>query len=186
MMTKMTKDKIIETDRLVLRPTRMSDAEDIFEYASGENVGRYAGWKLHETIEETRQIIETVFSEENVFAIVLKENGKVVGSIGLIADPKRVYDRVRMIGYALGEAYWGRGYMTEAAGALTDYGFETLDLVMISAYCYPSNERSRGILKKLSFEYEGRLSLCEKSISGEVLDNECYALTKTDFRKIKQ
>lgn len=176
---------IIETDRLILRPTLINDAEDIFEYACGENVGVHAGWKPHETIEETREIIETVFSEEDVFAIVLKESGKVIGSAGLIADPKRAYDRVRMIGYALGEAYWGRGYMTEVAGALVDYGFGTLDLVMISAYCYPSNERSRGVLKKLGFEYEGTLSLCEKSINGEALDNECYALKKTDFRKIK-
>lgn len=169
---------IIETDRLTLRPTLMSDAEDVFEYASGENVGINAGWKSHETIEETREIIETVFSEENVFAIVLNESGKVIGSIGLVADPKRAYDRVQMIGYALGEVYWGRGYMSEAAKALVDYGFGALDLTMISAYCYPSNERSRSVLKKLGFEYEGRLSLCEESIRGEVLDNECYALKR--------
>lgn len=170
---------VIETDRLILRATQMSDAEDIFEYASGKNVGVHAGWKPHETIQETRQIIQTVFSEDNVFAIVLKESRKVIGSIGLVADPKRAYDRVRMVGYALGETYWGRGYMSEAAKALIDYGFGTLDLVMISAYCYPSNERSRGVLKKLGFEYEGTLSLCEKSINGEVLGNECYALKKS-------
>lgn len=168
----------IDTDRLILRRTLMRDAEDIFEYASANNVGVHAGWKQHETIEETKQIIETVFSEDNVFALVLKESNKVIGSIGLIADPKRAYDRVRMIGYALGEAYWGRGYMSEAAKAMVDYGFETLDLLMISAYCYPSNERSRAVLKKLDFAYEGTLSLCEKSISGEALDNECYALKK--------
>lgn len=174
----MTMGIIIETDRLILRPTLMNDAEDIFEYASSKNVGIHAGWKHHETIEETREIIETVFSEENIFAIVLKESGKVIGSIGLIADSKRAYERVRMIGYALGEVYWGKGYMTEAVKAIVDYGLGTLDLVMISAYCYPLNERSRGVLKKLSFEYEGRLSLCEESISGEVLDNECYALKR--------
>lgn len=175
---------VIETDRLILRSTLLSDVEDIFEYASGENVGVHAGWKPHETIQETQQIIETVFSEDNVFAIVLKESGKVIGSAGLISDHKRAYDRVKMVGYALGEAYWGRGYMTEAVRALVDYGFETLDLVMISAYCYPSNERSRGVLKKLGFEYEGTLSLCEKSINGEVLGNECYALTRNDYENI--
>lgn len=169
---------IIETDRLILRPTQMSDAEDIFEYASGHNVGVHAGWKPHETIEETKQIIETVFSEKNVFAIVLKESGKVIGNIGLVADPKRAYDRVRMVGYALAEAYWGRGYMTEAAKVIVNYGFGVLDLVMISAYCYPSNKRSRGVLNKLGFEYEGTLSLCEKSIGEEVLGNECYALKR--------
>lgn len=170
---------IIETARLILRSTEMNDAEDIFyEYASGENVGINAGWKRHETIEETQQLIETVFSAENVFSIVLKESGKVIGNIGLIKDPKREYDRVRMMGYALGEAYWGRGYMTEATKAVVDYGFATLDLVLISAYCFPSNERSRGVLKKLGFNYEGTLSLCEESINGEVLDNACYALKR--------
>lgn len=186
-MEMMKGDRKIETDRLILRPTLMSDAEDIFyEYASGENVGINAGWKRHETIEETRKLIELIFiGKENVFAIVLKESGKVVGNIGLIDDPKREYDRVRMMGYALGEAYWGRGYMTEAARALVNYAFETLDLAMISAYCFPSNERSRGVLMKLGFEYEGKLSLCEKSIRGEVLDNECYALKKSDCKKNK-
>lgn len=174
--------KYIETNRLILRGTLMSDAEDIFEYASGENVGINAGWKRHETIEETRQIIETIFSADNVFAIIDKEKGRVIGSVGLVADPKREYDRVRMIGYALGEVYWGRGYMTEAAKALVEYGFETLGLVMISAYCYPSNERSRSVLKKLGFEYEGKLSLCEQSVTGEVLDNECYVLKKASCR----
>lgn len=174
----MTMGIIIETERLVLRPTQMSDAEDIFEYACGDNVGVHAGWTSHETIEETQQIIETVFSEDYVFAIVLKESGKVIGSIGLVADPKRTYDRVRMVGSALGEAYWGNGYTTESTRALVDYGFEALDLVMISAYCAPSNGRSSGVLKKLGFEYEGTLSLCEKSISREVLGNECYALKR--------
>lgn len=168
----------IETDRLILRATLMSDAEDIFEYASGENVGVNAGWKQHETLEETKQIIETVFSDENVFAVVLKESGKVIGTIGLVADPKREYDCVRMMGYALGESYWGKGYMTESAEALVEYGFETLDLVMISAYCYPHNDRSKRVLKKLGFEYEGKLCLCEMSIHGKVLDNECYALKR--------
>lgn len=68
--------------------------------------------------------------------------------------------------------------MTEASKAIVDYGFVNLDLVMISAYCYPSNERSRRVLKKLDFEYEGTLPLCEKSISGKVLDNECYVLKR--------
>lgn len=169
----------IETYRLILRPTLHGDAADIFEYACGENVGVHAGWKAHETIEETRQVMDSIFiDKENVFAVVLKENGKVIGSVGLIDDPKRRYDRVRMIGYALGEAYWGLGYMTEAAKAVVEMGFKTIDLAMISAYCYPYNERSRGILRKLGFEYEGTLSLCEKSINGDILDNECYSLKR--------
>lgn len=169
----------IETERLILRPTVESDADDIYEYARDENVGVHAGWQPHKNIEETRQIMNVIFiDKENVFAIVLKASGKVIGSVGVIDDPKREYDQVKMIGYALGHDYWGKGYMTEAAKALVAYSFDTLKLEMISAYCYPYNERSRNILLKLGFKFEGKLSLCEKSFNGEVYDNECYALMR--------
>lgn len=174
----MTDGWTIETARLCLRGTLESDAEDIFyEYASGANVGINAGWKRHETIEETRRVMDGIFiGKENVFAIVLKENGKVIGNIGLIDDPRRPCEGVKMLGYALGEAYWGNGYMTEAAKALAGYASGTLHLVLISAYCYPHNRRSRNVLLKLGFGYEGKLSCCEKLPDGELVDNECYAL----------
>lgn len=69
--------------------------------------------------------------------------------------------------------------MTEAAAAVTNYGFKTLNLDLISAYCYPHNKRSQNVLKKLGFKYEGTLSLCEKSYIGTVYDDECYALKNT-------
>lgn len=168
---------MIETERLLLRPVMEKDTEDIYEYSKSENVGPNAGWKPHESIEETRQIMDLVFvGKEGVFAIVLKETGKLIGTIGLIADPKREYSRAKMLGYALGDAYWGHGYMTEAARALVHYGMDTLQLQLISAYCYPFNERSKKVLTKLGFQYEGRLALCEELYNGEVYDNECYVL----------
>lgn len=170
----------IETDRLILRPIVESDAEEIYEYSQGRNVGINAGWKPHESIEETREVIQTVFLNQNyVFGVVLKETGKLFGSIGLIPDPKRENDKARMLGYAIGENYWGKGYMTEAVLALLRFGFEELDLDLISAYCYPSNERSRNVLRKCGFHYEGVLSMAEKRYDGEILDNECYAIIKS-------
>jgi len=171
--------EIIETERLILRPIREDDAEAIFEYCQNENVGPNAGWKPHETIEETREIMKLVFlDKENVFGIELKETGQLLGSIGLIADPKRQNNKTRMLGYAIGESYWGKGYATEAAQALICFSFEKLGLHLISAYCYPFNERSKHLLKKCGFEYEGKLHLAEERYDGEILDNECYFLTK--------
>ena len=167
----------IETERLILRPITENDAEAIYEYSKNEIVGINAGWKPHESIEETREIIKLIFlNQENVFGIELKETGQLFGSIGLIPDPKRQNDKTRMAGYAIGENYWGKGYMTEAVLALLRFGFEELNLDLISAYCYPSNERSKNVLKKCGFHYEGRLSLAEKRYDGIVLDNECYAI----------
>lgn len=167
--------KTIETNRLILRPITVADAEDIFAYSKNENVGINAGWKPHANIEETREIMEIVFlNKENVFGIESKETGKLIGSIGLIADPKRQNSKVFMMGYAIGEEYWNKGYTTEAAQALIHYGFEVLNLDMVSAYCYPSNKRSKRVLEKCGFQYEGLLRLAEERYDGVVLDNECY------------
>ena len=84
---------------------------------------------------------------------------------------------VKMIGYAIGEAYWGKGFMSEAAHKVIQYGFAELSLIAISAYCFPSNERSKKIIMKFNFDYEGTLKMAEKIFNGNVYDNDCYLLT---------
>lgn len=172
-MTTMT----LTTDRLLLRPIVTEDADDIYEYSRNDNVGPNAGWKPHESIEETRLIMEQVFmNQEAVFGVVLKESGKLIGTIGLVKDPKRENDKARMLGYAIGESSWGQGLMTEAVRELLRYGFEELHLDLISAYCYPHNQRSKRVLEKCGFLYEGTLRQCEQLFDGNTYDNECYAL----------
>ena len=170
---------LIETERLLLRPVIENDAEAIFEYSKNEQVGANAGWKPHENIAETHEIMKLVFlDKENVFGIELKETGKLVGSIGLIPDPKRQNDNTRMLGYAIGENDWNKGYATEAVQALIRFGFEKLGLHLIAAYCYPFNERSKHVLRKCGFQYEGKLHQAEIRYDGEVIDNECYYITE--------
>ena len=93
--------------------------------------------------------------QPTVWAIERRGDGRLMGSIGLIADSARQYGSVRSVGYSLGTAYWGRGYMTEALRAVTEYGFERMSLDLISATCYPDNARSRRVLEKCGFAYEG-------------------------------
>jgi putative acetyltransferase len=176
----------IETERLILRPVTENDTEAIFEYSRNGNIGLNAGWKPHESMDDTREIMKLVFlDKENVFGIVLKENDKLVGSIGLIPDPKRQNDKTRMIGYAIAESCWNKGYTTEAVRALIRFGFEKLGLQLISAYCYPSNERSKKVLKKCGFDYEGKLHLAETRYDGKVLDNECFYITELQIQTMK-
>lgn len=170
---------ILETERLLLRPIILEDAPDIFAYSKNENVGPNAGWKPHESLAETLEVLKTVFiGQEGVFGIVLKGSGKMAGSIGLIEDPKRENPNARMLGYALSQSCWGRGLMTEAVRAVVQYGFDSLELTLISAYCYPHNARSRRVLHKCGFAYEGCLKQCEILYDGQILDNECYAIVK--------
>ncbi len=169
----------LETERLILRSITLEDADDIFEYSRAENVGLNAGWKPHENLEETLEIMQLIFfDKQGVFGIVLKETGKLIGSVGLIADRKRENDQVRMLGYAIGEMYWGHGYMTEAAQEIVRYGFDDLALDLISAYCYPRNLRSKRVLEKCGFTYEGTLKLAEKLYNGNVYANECWSLPR--------
>lgn len=172
---------MLTTERLLLRPLAADDAEALYQCYKGPQVGPNAGWKPHDSVAETRGIIRSILMAENIFGIVLKAENVVIGSVGLVKDTKRENDRARMMGYSIGEEYWGRGYMTEAAGAVSAFGLDSLALDLISAYCYPSNVRSKRVLEKLGFKYEGMLSLCEKLYNGEVRANECYALTNADF-----
>lgn len=169
----------LTSERLFLRPVTLSDAPAVYAYSKDEQVGPNAGWKPHESIEETIAILKEIFvGQEGVFGLVLRETGCLIGTAGLIGDPKRENDQTRMLGYALAREYWGMGLMTEAVQALLRYGFEELDLDLVSAYCYPHNSRSRRVLQKCGFVYEGRLRLCERLYNGQVLDNECYALER--------
>ena len=76
---------VLETPRLSLRPFRELDAEDLYAYARDPRVGPIAGWPIHESPEESREIIRTVFSAPNVFALELRETGRVVGSAGPVS-----------------------------------------------------------------------------------------------------
>lgn len=73
----------IETPRLLLRSWQESDLNDLFAYASVDGVGEMAGWKHHESITETKNILHSFISDKNVFALELKATKKVIGSLGL-------------------------------------------------------------------------------------------------------
>lgn len=165
----------LKTERLVIRPFRESDAESFFASCQNPNLGNNAGWKPHDTIEESCGILQDVFiGQDNIWAIVLKETQQLIGSIGIVTDPKRENPASRMMGYWLDEAHWGHGLMTEAVQAVLNYGFKELQLNLITANCYPHNERSQQVLKQNGFIYEGTLHQAELTYDGHVYDHQCY------------
>ncbi len=148
----------IETKRLVLRGFRADDLSDFYDYAKVEGVGECAGWSHHKSIEESREILSKFIEDKNVFAVVDKGSGKVIGSVG-IKDPdeatvSRFPDvKVKEIGYVLAKDYWGKGLMTEAAQAVVCYCFDELNLDAVSARYFVGNDRSRRVIEKCGFEY---------------------------------
>ena len=148
----------IETERLILRPFKSSDLEDLYEYASVEGVGEMAGWKHHESKEKSKEILDMFITEDKVFAIVLKESGKVIGSLGVekygLEDRLTEFDGYlgREIGYVLSKDYWGRGIMPEAVGAVIDYLFNVLDWDFLTCGYYDFNSQSKRVQEKCGFK----------------------------------
>ena len=172
----------IKTQRLLLRRFRESDLQDFFECCHNPNLGNNAGWKPHDTIEESKDFLYAVFvNQENIWAIIDNSTTHLIGSIGLVPDFKRENPKARMIGYWLKEDYWGQGIMTEAVKAILTYGFQSLKLDLITANCYPFNLRSQHVLERYGFIYEGTLHQAEQIYTGEVYDHLCYYLKSTSY-----
>ena len=148
-----TNGLLIETERLLLRPFEQADLYEFHEYASVEDVGEMAGWKHHETVEQTQEILDRFIEEKKTFAIVLKENNKVIGSLGVekygMEEALTEFDNYkgREIGYVLSKDYWGRGIMPEAVHAVIDYLFNDLDLDFLICGYYDFNKQSKKVFE---------------------------------------
>ena len=155
----------IETKRLLLRPFRQDDLQDFYEYASMEGVGEMAGWKHHETIEESQEILDRFIAEDKTFAIVFKETGKVIGSLGIekygreetLTEFESYHGRE--IGYVLSKDYWGKGIMPEAVNAVVDYLFNDLDLDFLTCGYYDFNSQSKRVQEKCGFKPYRKLNM---------------------------
>lgn len=149
---------VIETERLILRPFKQSDLHDFYEYASVPGVGEMAGWKHHETVGKTQEILDMFIKEDKTFAIVLRENNKAIGSLGVekygFEDKLTEFNGYfgREIGYVLSKDYWGKGIMPEAVMAVIDYLFNNLHLDFLTCGYYDFNNQSKRVQEKCGFK----------------------------------
>jgi len=149
---------IIETKRLIIRPWKNEDLNDFYEYASVDGVGQMAGWNPHKSKEESREILKLFIEDRNVFALELKANRKVIGSIGLEEigiDLGELYTslRGREIGYVLSKEYWGQGLMPEAVMRVIDYCYKDLNCEFLQCSHAVENEQSKRVIEKVGFQY---------------------------------
>ena len=146
----------IETERLILRPWRESDLDDFYEYARVDGVGQMAGWLPHESVETTKMILDSFIRHKKTLALVLKEKGKVIGSLGIEEmrpDPEGPDKMGRELGYVLSKDYWGRGLMPEAVNAVINYCFNVLGFDYLTCGHFVQNSRSRRVIEKSGFTF---------------------------------
>ena len=148
----------IETERLILRPWTEMDLDDLFEYASVPGVGEMAGWKPHQSRDQSREILDMFIRNKKTFALVFKDNKKVIGGLGIEPmdpDPHESVGIGREIGYVLSKDYWGRGLMPEAVKAVIGYCFDVLGFDYLTCGHFTGNSQSKRVIEKCGFRFFG-------------------------------
>ena len=174
----------LETKRLLLREFRAADEGDIHAYARDPEVVQLMIWGPN-TPEMTRNYLEGVLGAQQhwprsdiALAIELPAEHRVIGSIALRIKDER--NATADIGYVLHRAYWGQGYMVEAARAVLDAAFLELGLHRVWATCDPRNRASYRVMEKLGMRREAhfRKDVMEK---GEWRDSYLYAILREEW-----
>ena len=161
---------LIRTERLLLRPWRDSDAESLFEYAKDPRVGPVAGWPVHTSVEDSREIIRTMLSAGETYAVCLRENDRAIGSIGLLFGDNsnlRLSEGEAEVGYWVGVPFWGQGLIPEALRAIIRHAFADLQLKKLWCGYFDGNEKSRRCQEKCGFSY----CRTEKDVYWELTDD---------------
>lgn len=148
----------LETERLILRGMRVSDAEDMFAYAQHEPVTRYLTWTPHPNLKHTKEYLTYIGQRYRTgdfydWAVVLKENGHMIGTCGFTAFD--FLSDSAEIGYVLNPEYHGRGLATEAVREILRFGFETLSLHRIEAKFIEGNTPSLRLMQRVGMTLEG-------------------------------
>ena len=175
---------ILHTDRLILRSWEEKDAEDLYKYASHPEVGPIAGWPVHTSVENSREVIRDVLSAPDTYAMVLKETGHPVGSIGLMVGKDsnlRVPDNEGEIGYWIGVPYWGQGLVPEAVREIMRYGFEDKQLDKIWCGYFEGNTKSKRVQEKCGFHFHHTADNVPCAIEGVFRTEHVNCISKEEW-----
>lgn len=179
----MPKLPTLKTQRLILRPFKMSDAPVVATLANDKDIATNTEnlpypYLEHHAIDWIRAH-QHMYDENHMLtlAITLAKKGEIIGAIGL--EFTKNYNHAEL-GYWLGKPYWGNGYATEATKRLIHYGLVELNLHRIHAIHLKKNPHSGKVLQKLGMKYEGTLR--EHIMKwGEYLDAECYGILRSEY-----
>jgi len=144
----------LKTERLVLRPPRTTDLFAFNFYARKQTIGPRAGWPPHQSLEETKMILNLFIQEENNWSITIKPHDVMVGSLGLHNHSYDIVDGYGVhIGFALDDTYWNQGYITEATKKVVEYVFNGLKYDYIMIGHEEHNLASKKVIMKCGFIY---------------------------------
>lgn len=172
---------VLHTARLVLRPFRTDDAQDMFtNWASDPEVTRYLTWPTHTSVDVSRFVLTdwmTHYAEPDYYQWAITLDGHAIGSIAVVEHDDRV--RKAHIGYCIGCKWWHQGIMTEALQAVMDYLFDAVGYQRLECRHDPRNPHSGAVMRKCGMKYEGTMRQSDWNNQG-VCDTCWYALLKCE------
>jgi RimJ/RimL family protein N-acetyltransferase len=177
----------LETARLVLREIIPTDAEDLFHIFSDEETMRYWSCRPYDSVDQARGLIEGVAEAAHAgvgiyWAITLRGDERLVGKCGY--NEWRKAHRRGDISYIVAREQRGKGIVSEALGAMLDYGFDHMNLHSVEAGVTPGNDASTRMLQRLGFRLEGHLRENFLTDRGFV-DSLIYSLLRSDWESAK-
>ena len=175
---------LLETQRLILRAVSLSDVEDMYDYASKDEVVDFLRFPKHKTLTDTENAIKTFFLNRpnkgwpQAFAIVLKDNNKMIGTCDFwpISD-QGCYE----MGFVLNPEYWNKGIMSEASLCILDFAFREYGVRRMELNHIEGNHSSKKVALKLGFVHEGTKRKAVK-FKNEYRDLLFYGLLEEEFR----
>ena len=150
-----------QTDRIMLRPWRESDAKALFKYASDPELGPRAGWPPHKSVEESLMVIRTLFCGEGMWAVVWKETGEPIGCVGYLPSSSsnlKIETDQAEVGYWIARPYWGKGICTEALALVIEHCFNAKGFSTLWGTYFPSNPASGRVMEKCGFRDTGEIN----------------------------
>lgn len=146
----------LKTKRMILRPWRQEDLEELFAYASVDGVGQMAGWNPHKTPADSQMILDLFIREKKTFA--LEYQRKVVGSLGIEKYNEKILPEFeskkgKELGFVLSKDYWGRGLIQEAVDEVCRYFFEDWRGDFLTCSHFEHNIQSRRVQEKCGFRF---------------------------------
>lgn len=176
--------KIIETERLILRPFRAEDAEPMFRnWTSDPEVTKFLTWPTHESVEVSKGVIGSWCEKNNDpkryhWAIELKNIHEPIGSI----SATKVNDETQSatVGYCISRSYWGQGITVEAFSAIIKFFFEEMGINCVNACHDPRNPNSGKVMKKCGMTYEGTWRAGGVNNQG-ICDEAWYSILREEY-----
>lgn len=177
---------VLETERLLLRPMRVSDAPDMYAYACNPEVTRYLLWNPHESITHTKEYLEYLGGRYRIgmhyeWAVVLRAENRMIGTCGFVHFD--IPHKKGEVGYVLNPAYRGQGLAPEALRRVLQFGFQVLNLHRIEARYMVGNDASRRVMEKACMHFEG-IARESMLVKGAYRDIGTCAILAPEYRTV--